>query len=62
MPGARRVRKGQTGRGPNAQIKRGGDGTNSSGPEKYDGRENKRADMYETKRYEAEGKAFVVKE
>ena len=36
MPGARRVRKGQTGRGPDSQIRRG-TGREGNGPQTFDG-------------------------
>ena len=39
MPGARRAKKGQTGKRPNAQIKRAD--VSASGPDAYDGREQK---------------------
>lgn len=39
MPGARRVRKGQTGKRPSAEINRGG-GRDGNGVDKFDGRAN----------------------
>ena len=42
MPGARRKRKGQTGRGPDSQI-RGGAGREGNGPQSFDGASRKDA-------------------
>lgn len=44
MPGARRTRKGQTGVGPSKQIRGDGAGyATSTGPDRYDDRQNKAA-------------------
>ena len=60
MPGARRVRKGQTGVGRNAQIRTGAP-QNGNGVDKYDGRANTNAGSPKAQPKEFSGKGTVVK-
>ena len=57
MPGARRVRKGQTGKGANAEVRRGG-GRDGNGVDKFDGRANLQSGTKkpETRKTSASGK------
>lgn len=58
MPGARRVRKGQTGKGKPAQVRKGG--ASGSGPDKYDGRSNMQAGTPKNQPKQVGGKGVVV--
>ena len=59
MPGARRVRKGQTGRAPNSQIKSGG--VSAGAPDSYDGRETMRRNEPTPPKPDYQGPGVVVK-
>lgn len=62
MPSARRVRKGQTGKAPNAQIRGGGAGAQGGGgPDKYDGRSNLAAGSPKAQPPTRDDKAATVK-
>lgn len=58
MPGARRVRKGQTGRRPNSQINGGG---SSGKPDTYDGRKNTNAGTPAEKKVDTTARVIKTK-
>lgn len=59
MPGARRKRKGQIGRRPNAQLRSGGVAPGK--PDSYDDRKNTNAGTPPEKKLDVEGPARVIR-